>query len=189
MGGSVALFALRVVAAASVALVAVAVVAMGLADGYSERVRRALAAIARGAKLRAGPGALHGIARSVNGGAGGRLATSTGTQARREDAWRDVGCVVSGSPFVVELPSGEGGEIDSARLALTGFCETPGSPYLTRSADLAHLGHGASTPFWRGLWMEPEVQVGMLAAAVCSVFVAAGRWYARVRSGRRAAGA
>jgi hypothetical protein len=113
-----------------------AVVASGFAGWYGERVRRAAVAARRGAAMRAGPSLVHGKARAIDGRPGGMLVTCTRTQVRARDRWHDVERVVSGSPFAVVLANGEEATIDPAEVELTGFRETPGSPYLPQTSPL-----------------------------------------------------
>jgi hypothetical protein len=120
----------------SLALVAMAVIASWFAGWYGERVRRTAIAARRGAAMRKGPSLVHGKARAIDGRPGGMLVTSTRTQVRARDRWHDVERVVSGSPFAVVLANGEEVTIDPAQVALTGFRETAGSPYLPQRSPL-----------------------------------------------------
>jgi hypothetical protein len=94
-------------------LLVMAVAATWLSGWYDARVHRAEGAIRRGARLRRGLGAVHGVARPVDGRPGGLLLTTTRTQVRFQGAtWRDAGETTTGAPFAVVLDTGEELEID-----------------------------------------------------------------------------
>ncbi len=104
---------LAVAAATSLFLVLAFLVAGALSGWYEERARRALAAVRRGAELRAGFGAFQGEARPLDGRPGGLLVTTTLTQVRfGGGAWRDSGRETTGTPFALVLESGEEIEVD-----------------------------------------------------------------------------
>ncbi len=117
------------------ALLAVFLIASGIAAWYDERAKRAVAVVRKGAQLPAGFGTFHGVAHNFDARSGGELArreqTQVGAQASGGIAWKDRACVVTARPFLLVLEGGGEIEIDTREPRLVGFPETSSGAYTT----------------------------------------------------------
>ncbi|MEO5729450.1 MAG: hypothetical protein ABI134_24800 [Byssovorax sp.] len=119
---------------ATVALLAVFLIANGIAAWYDERSRRAVAVVRSGGQLpAAGLGTFHGVAHNFDARSGGELVrreqTQVSSQVATGLAWQDRGCVVTARPFLLVLESGVEIEIDAREPRLVGFPETSSGAY------------------------------------------------------------
>ncbi|MFS8066343.1 MAG: hypothetical protein ACMG6S_08215, partial [Byssovorax sp.] len=119
---------------ATVALLAVFLIANGIAAWYDERSRRAVAVVRSGGQLpAAGLGTFHGVAHNFDARSGGELVrreqTQVSSQVATGLAWQDRGCVVTARPFLLVLEGGVEIEIDAREPRLVGFPETSSGAY------------------------------------------------------------
>jgi hypothetical protein len=115
-------------------LLAVFLVANGIAAWFEERARRAVAVVRKGGQLpAAGFGTFHGVAHNFDARSGGELARREQTQVSGPVsggvAWRNRGCVVTARPFLLVLDSGGEIEIDTREPRLVGFAEVSSGAY------------------------------------------------------------
>ena len=116
------------------ALLALFLIANGIAAWYDERSKRAVAVVRNGGQLpAAGFGTFHGVARIVDPRGGGELVrreqTQVSSQASSGIAWQNRACVVTARPFLLVLDSGAEIEIDALEPRLIGFPETTSGAY------------------------------------------------------------
>jgi hypothetical protein len=116
------------------ALLAVFLIASGIAAWYDERSRRAVAVVRNGGQLpAAGFGTFHGVARNFDARSGGELVrreqTQVSSRAATGIAWQDRACVVTARPFLLVLDGGVEIEIDALEPRLVGFPETSSGAY------------------------------------------------------------
>jgi hypothetical protein len=118
---------------ATVALVAVFLVANGIGAWYDERAKRAVAVVRKGGQLAAGFGTFRGVAQNLDARSGGELVrrdrTEVSTQGPNGPFWRSVTTATSGRAFVLVLESGLEIEVDAREASLVGFSETSPGAY------------------------------------------------------------
>lgn len=117
----------------TVALLAVFLVANGIAAWYEERTRRAGAAVRKDGQLPSGFGTFHGVAQNLDARSGGELVrrerAELSTQGPNGPFWRALSSVTNGRTFVLVLDSGAEIEIDARESQLVGFAETTPGAY------------------------------------------------------------
>ena len=118
------------------ALLAVILIANGIAAWYDERSKRAVAVVRNGAQLpAAGFGTFHGVAHNFGARSGGELVRREQTQMSSTAAtgmfWQNRGYVVTARRFLLVLDSGVEIEIeiDAREPRLIGFPETSSGAY------------------------------------------------------------
>jgi hypothetical protein len=121
---------------ATLALLAIFLIASAVAAWNEERARRAVAVVREGSQLRAGFGTFRGTAQNLDPRSGGELVRRSRTQASTQTPsgpiWRDVELTTAGRTFLLVLENGIEIEIeievDAEKPRLVGFEETtPGA--------------------------------------------------------------
>jgi hypothetical protein len=117
----------------TIALLAVFLIANGIAAWYDERAKRAVAVVRKGGQLPSGFGTFRGVAQNLDARSGGELVRRERSQVSAQGPngpfWRDLGSVTTGRPFVLVLESGAEIEIDAHEPRLVGFPETSPGAY------------------------------------------------------------
>lgn len=116
------------------ALLAVFLIANGIAAWYDERSKRAVAVVRNGGQLpAAGFGTFRGVARNFDPRSGGELVRREQTQVSSQGAtgvaWQNRACAVTARPFLLVLDGGVEIEIDALEPRLIGFPETSSGAY------------------------------------------------------------
>jgi hypothetical protein len=136
----------------TVALLAVFLVANGIAAWYEERTKRAGAVVRKGGQLPSGFGTFRGVAQNLDARSGGELArrerTEVSTQGPNGPFWRTISAETTGRTFVLVLESGAEIEVEARDARLVGFAETSPGAYTSgpgqapRRAMIARISAG-----------------------------------------------